>query len=210
MKHPLCGPGFSLYWTIDPARTRTLAHMMLSPPTCSANEGCWIKLSYYHFPELAKGNSSKCTVSFLCESDSDHYSTRTHNASQLRSCKPSLCKASSEVAVSAGQMPALTSKALGVCDISTAGSFRDCDSITVFDTCNGSHLFFLSEFWKPAFFKNEKQLLNQHLAHFAFMSFHSIPKSILYFWYIAVLIINGLCWNMLLDGWYADFLGLIK
>lgn len=143
----------------------------------------------------------------LC--DSTHTCTMQVN-SGLASPALKRQKAPSQMTVSAGHVPALTRKWAGCV---TAGSVGGCDSITAFDTCNGSHLFFLREYWKkkkrlPSC--NQKLLLSQHLACPPFMSSSFILKLILYFWYIVAQRVNGLCQNMLPDGWYTDFFSLIK
>lgn len=112
----------------------------------SAHARCWIKLTwYYHLLELTKKKFFKMHPFLLawvrCQSlfktQVQSKSTQILRAKPLQGCfwGSHVCRAHT----------CLTSKQRWVCDISTAGSGRVSYSITVFDTCNESHLFFLSK-----------------------------------------------------------------
>lgn len=101
-----------------------------------------------------------------------------------------------------------------MCDISSTGSVRDGDSITVFDTCNGSHLFFLSEFEKRK--KKENSLLYSEVLAESALGPLSVSVHVLHTKTHSMRVIHyspESKWFLLGHAacrWYTDFVNLIK
>lgn len=131
----------------------------------------------YHPPELAKDSSSNAPFPFWHESDSNHYSTHAHGASQLRSCKPRLCKASSAaVALSAAHLPALTSKRAGCVTFRWQVQLGTAIQLQCLVTAMGGARSLGGNFEnQPA--SNGKHLLTQHGVYFPSKPFRFVPKT---------------------------------
>lgn len=164
-------------------RTRPLFHMIFAFPVCSAE--CWIKLLfYYHLPELTNQNRSKCTLSFLHESDSDHYSTSTTMQVNSDIASQGFVRLLLSWPCLQGTYLLWLANFAGVWHCNS----RVSNSITVLDIYSGNHLFFLSKFLKVAFLSLEEvaesavgplsiYVISLHIKTHFILLIHDVPDS---------------------------------